>query len=169
VAVRLRLTRKGKKKQPTYRIVAADSRSPRDGRFIEIVGFYDPRPDPSVIRVDNEKALRWLKNGAQPSERVKKLLVISGAWHEFTGEAPAVTVTPAAQAPSVDEAQAEVAPEETASAKDAPAEVPTEAVHEEAAQAENSESEAEAVVTPAVVTAAEEPAKSEPEVEEIKS
>jgi len=174
VAVRLRLTRKGKKKQPTYRIVAADSRSPRDGRFIEIVGFYDPRPDPSVIRVDNEKALRWLKNGAQPSERVKKLLVISGAWHEFTGEAPAVTVTPAAQAPSESEAQAEVAPaevasEETASAKDAPAEVPTEAVHEEAAQAENSESEAEAVVTPAVVTTAEEPAKSEPEVEEIKS
>jgi len=96
VAVRLRLTRKGKKKQPTYRIVAADSRSPRDGRFIEIMGFYDPRPNPSIIEVDNEKALKWLRNGAQPSDRVKKLLIISGAWSEFTGEAPPVTVTPAA-------------------------------------------------------------------------
>lgn len=95
MAVKLRLTRKGKKKQPTYRIVAADSRSPRDGRFIEIMGFYDPRPNPSVIKVDNEKALKWLRNGAQPSERVKKLLIISGAWTEFTGEAPPVTVTAA--------------------------------------------------------------------------
>ena len=95
MAVRLRLTRKGKKKQPTYRIVAADQRAPRDGRFIEIVGFYDPRAEPSVVRVDNEKAVKWLKHGAQPSERVKKLLMISGAWQEFTGEDIQVTVPPA--------------------------------------------------------------------------
>lgn len=75
--------RMGKKKQPTYRIVAADARSPRDGRFIEIVGTYDPRRESSAIALDNEKAVKWLRNGAQPSERVEKLLKISGAWDEF--------------------------------------------------------------------------------------
>jgi len=83
VAVRLRLMRMGKKKQPTYRIVAADSRSPRDGRYIEIVGTYDPRREPSVVTVDNEKAIEWLGKGALPTERVQKLLQISGAWEEF--------------------------------------------------------------------------------------
>lgn len=85
MAVRLRLMRMGKKKQPTYRIVAADARSPRDGRFIEVVGTYDPRREPSAIAIDNEKAVKWLRNGAQPSERVEKLLKISGAWDEFQG------------------------------------------------------------------------------------
>ena len=85
MAVRLRLMRRGKKKQPTYRVVAADSRSARNGRFIESIGYYDPRQEPSVVNIDNEKALRWLRNGAQPSERVEKLLKISGAWGEFTG------------------------------------------------------------------------------------
>ena len=83
MAVRLRLTRVGKKKQPTYRIVAADSRFARDGRYLEIVGTYDPRREPSAITVDNEKAIAWLRNGATPSERVEKLLKISGAWDEF--------------------------------------------------------------------------------------
>ncbi len=83
MAVRLRLTRVGKKKQPTYRIVAADSRFARDGRYLEIVGTYDPRREPSAITVDNEKAVAWLRNGATPSERVEKLLKISGAWDEF--------------------------------------------------------------------------------------
>lgn len=83
MAVRLRLMRMGKKKQPTYRIVAADSRSPRDGRYIEIVGTYDPRREPSVVTVDNEKAIEWLGKGALPTERVQKLLQISGAWEEF--------------------------------------------------------------------------------------
>ena len=81
--VKLRLMRMGKKKQPTYRIVAADSRSPRDGRFIEIVGTYDPRREPSAVTVDNDKAVDWLQKGAQPSERVQKLLEISGAWEQF--------------------------------------------------------------------------------------
>ena len=74
--VKLRLMRMGKKKQPTYRVVAADSRSPRNGRFIEIVGHYDPRRDPSVIVIDNDKAVAWLKKGAQPTERVAKLLKV---------------------------------------------------------------------------------------------
>ncbi|MDQ1393993.1 MAG: small subunit ribosomal protein [Acidimicrobiaceae bacterium] len=79
MAVKLRLMRMGKKKQPTYRIVAADSRSPRDGRFIEILGTYQPRADPSVILIDAEKAAKWLADGAQPTERVAKLLKESGA------------------------------------------------------------------------------------------
>jgi small subunit ribosomal protein S16 len=84
MAVKLRLTRIGKTKQPQYRIVAADSRSPRDGRFIEIVGHYNPRQEPSALTVNNEKAVKWLMEGAQPTERVKKLLEVSGAWGEFT-------------------------------------------------------------------------------------
>ncbi len=83
MAVKLRLTRIGKKKQPQYRIVAADARSPRDGRFIEILGHYDPRQDPSVLTVDNDKAVKWLGEGAQPTERVAKLLKISGAMEQF--------------------------------------------------------------------------------------
>lgn len=87
MAVKLRLMRMGKKKQPTYRVVAADSRSPRNGRFIEIIGTYEPRQDPSVINIDNERAVHWLSNGAQPTDRVEKLLKISGAWTEHTGDA----------------------------------------------------------------------------------
>ena len=83
MAVKLRLMRMGKNKQPTYRVVAADARSPRDGRFIEIVGTYEPRKEPSGVVIDNEKALAWLRKGAQPTERVQKLLKTSGAWAEF--------------------------------------------------------------------------------------
>lgn len=79
MAVKIRLTRKGKKKQPTYRVVVADSRFPRDGRYIEQIGRYDPRPDPSVVEIDNERAAYWLSQGAQPSDAVRKLLEISGA------------------------------------------------------------------------------------------
>jgi small subunit ribosomal protein S16 len=80
--------RMGKKKQPTYRVVAADSRSPRDGRFIEIVGTYEPRAEPSRINIDNDKAVKWLSQGAQPTETVQKLLKITGAWDQFKGGAP---------------------------------------------------------------------------------
>ena len=84
--------RMGKKKQPTYRVVAADSRSPRDGRFIEIVGTYAPRgrstTDPeAVVHIDNDKALKWLRQGARATDRVEKLLKASGAWDEFRPEA----------------------------------------------------------------------------------
>jgi small subunit ribosomal protein S16 len=74
MAVKLRLMRMGKKKQPTYRIVAADSRSPRDGRFIEILGTYQPRHEPSIVEIDMDKAHHWLAQGAQPTETVAKLL-----------------------------------------------------------------------------------------------
>jgi small subunit ribosomal protein S16 len=83
MAVKLRLTRTGKTKQPSYRIVAADSRAPRDGDFLEILGHYNPRQEPSVVEVKNERAVYWLSQGAQPTERVQKLLEISGAWGEF--------------------------------------------------------------------------------------
>lgn len=68
----------GKKKAPIYRIVVADSRSPRDGRFIEEIGFYDPTKDPSVYSINEEAAKKWLQNGAQPTEEVAKLLKIAG-------------------------------------------------------------------------------------------
>jgi small subunit ribosomal protein S16 len=83
MAVRLRLMRMGKKKHPTYRVVATDARSPRDGRFIELIGRYDPHPHPSVVEIDNERAVHWLTVGAQPSAAVRKLLEISGAWGQF--------------------------------------------------------------------------------------
>jgi small subunit ribosomal protein S16 len=83
MAVKLRLRREGTTKRPFYRVVAADSRSPRDGRFIEIIGQYHPLQNPSKIEIDNDRALHWLKNGAQPTEAVEKLLRISGAWEEF--------------------------------------------------------------------------------------
>ena len=78
MAVKLRLTRVGSKKNPIYRIVAADSRSPRDGKFIEIIGRYNPQSEPSLIELDEEKVKAWLQKGAQPSETVSRLLKIKG-------------------------------------------------------------------------------------------
>ena len=78
MAVKLRLTRVGSKKNPVYRIVAADSRSPRAGRVIEIVGRYNPQTDPSLIEFDEEKVRGWLQKGAQPTEPVSKLLKAKG-------------------------------------------------------------------------------------------
>jgi len=93
MSVKIRLMRIGKKRQPAYRVVVADSRSPRDGRFIERIGRYDPRSDPSLIEIDNDRAVHWLETGAEPTERVRKLLEISGAWSRYRaarGEAHAV-------------------------------------------------------------------------------
>jgi small subunit ribosomal protein S16 len=78
MAVRMRLKRMGAKKAPFYRIVVADSRSPRDGKFIEQLGYYDPTKEPMNLKIDEELAKKWLSNGAQPSDTVKKLLKISG-------------------------------------------------------------------------------------------
>jgi small subunit ribosomal protein S16 len=78
VAVKLRLTRVGSKKNPIYRVVAADSRSPRDGKFIEIVGRYNPQTEPSTIDLDEDKVKDWLAKGAQPTEPVARLLKIKG-------------------------------------------------------------------------------------------
>jgi small subunit ribosomal protein S16 len=79
MAVRMRLMRMGKTKQPVYRVVVIDQRAPRDGRYIEQIGRYDARQEPSLVEIDNERAVDWLAKGAQPSETVEKLLNISGA------------------------------------------------------------------------------------------
>jgi small subunit ribosomal protein S16 len=86
VSVKIRLMRVGKAKQPSYRIVVADSRSPRDGRIIETIGHYGPREDPSKFDINGDRALAWLRNGAQPTEQVQKLLAVSGVWATFEGE-----------------------------------------------------------------------------------
>lgn len=83
MAVRMRLMRLGKTKSPVYRVVVVDGRAPRDGRYIDLIGRYDPREDPSIVEIDAEKAVDWLRKGAQPSDPVRKLLEISGAWGRF--------------------------------------------------------------------------------------
>jgi len=87
MAVRLRLTRVGSKKNPIYRVVVADSRSPRDGKFIEIVGRYNPQTDPSTIELDQEKIKEWIGKGAQPSDAVSKLIKIAERDAAAPGEA----------------------------------------------------------------------------------
>ena len=81
--VKLRLKRMGSKQKPFYRIVAADARSPRDGRFIETVGTYNPLKNPTEIKVDEEKALTWLNNGAQPTDTVRSILTESGIMKKY--------------------------------------------------------------------------------------
>ena len=121
--VRIRLRRVGKRKQPHYRVVVADSRSPRDGAFIEVIGQYNPLSDPSEITLDTDKALDWLRKGAKPSESVVALLKRTGIWSTFVadkGPAPkrpkkrAAAAKPAAQpAPPADDATGEPEPEAT--------------------------------------------------------
>lgn len=77
--VRIRLRRQGAKKQPTYRVVVTDREAPRDGRFIEVIGFFNPRTDPETFQIDEERAAYWLSVGAQPSEAVARLLAKTGA------------------------------------------------------------------------------------------
>jgi small subunit ribosomal protein S16 len=131
--------RVGKKKQPTYRVVVADARSPRDGRFLEILGQYAPRQEPSVVTIDGERALHWLNAGAQPTESAAKLLQIAGVWDAYKDangkvaaskpkvktkakavkEAPAAAAAPApapeAAAPEADAPEAATSDEATAS------------------------------------------------------
>ena len=141
--VRIRLRRQGAKKQPTYRVVVADQRSPRDGRFIENIGFYDPRTDPPTIRIKADRALHWLGVGAQPSDAVLRMLKKTGIWQQFKGiefepEAEAEAVADISEA----EAEAEVADEAEAEAPEAPeAEeaAPEEPETDEAEEAEVSE------------------------------
>ena len=149
MAVKLRLRREGTVKRPHYRIVAADSRSPRDGRFIESIGHYHPLDQPSTIQVDNERAVHWLRNGALPTAAVEKLLRISGAWEEFKpGDAPARVrgekqkLSKKARARAAEAAEAAAAP--------APAEEPAaEAPAEEPAAAEAPAEDAPAAEEPA--------------------
>ena len=102
MAVRIRLRRMGARKQPVYRVVVADSRSPRDGRFLDTIGIYNPRTEPVEIRIDRDKALAWLEKGAEPTDTARSLLSQVGIWQRFrTGEWPveAVAAGPPAGVP----------------------------------------------------------------------
>jgi len=120
--VKIRLRRIGAKKQPAYRIVVADARAPRDGRFIDVVGHYNPLASPATVVVDNERAVQWLRNGAQPTDIVVRLFKQSGAWSQYTGELMPEAPS-SAEAPVLVEAPAPVAeaPDETAPVEEAPA------------------------------------------------
>ena len=141
MAVKIRLMRVGKKKQPTYRVIVADSRSPRDGRFIEILGQYEPRHEPSVVKVDTERAVHWLKNGAQPTEQAAKILGVAGVWDAYKADTGKEAVAkPKAKTPKAkavkEEAPAAPAP---APAPAAEAEAPAEEAAETPAEEEAAE------------------------------
>ncbi|MBN2247431.1 MAG: 30S ribosomal protein S16 [Coriobacteriia bacterium] len=135
MAVKIRLARAGAKKAPFYRVVAADSRAPRDGRFIEILGRYNPRTDPSTIELDVEKIDAWIAKGATPSETVAKLIAIA---KNPAVEAPAKGETLSKKAQAKAEAEAKAAAEAAAKAAEeaaAPAEVEAEPAEETPAEA----------------------------------
>lgn len=120
MAVRIRLRRMGAKKQPFYRVVVADSRSPRDGRFLDTIGTYNPRTEPAQIRIDRDKALAWLEQGAEPTDSARSLLSTAGIWQRFrTGEWPAGA---AGDELASGETRMEGAPSEEAPAEETPAE-----------------------------------------------
>jgi small subunit ribosomal protein S16 len=127
--------RMGKKKSPSYRVVVVDGRSPRDGRYIEQIGRYDPQQDPSLVEIDNDKATAWLSKGAQPTEAVEKLLNISGAMNTMkvrTGQIHTVGASAPAEAAVDEAAPAPVAAEaETAVEEPTTDEAAAEAASEE--------------------------------------
>jgi small subunit ribosomal protein S16 len=163
--VKIRLMRVGKKKQPFYRVVVADARSPRDGRFIENIGRYHPRQHPSLIEIDPERAIHWLQNGAQPSDPVRVLLQKTGIWGQFTGEGPTEAVAPPPEKATKSKKAAAAAAEQAAAEPQpaaAPAEEPA-APAEPAAEAPTEEPAAEAPAEePAAEAPAEEPAAEAP-------
>ncbi|MCE2393341.1 30S ribosomal protein S16 [Candidatus Poribacteria bacterium] len=119
MAVRIRLQRHGKKRRPFYRLVAVDSRSQRDGRFIERIGHYDPMTDPANIVIDAEKALKWLRTGAQPSDTAKDLMSKAGVWEQFINEKQGQpTPTPETESMPASEEDSDAAAEESAPAEE---------------------------------------------------
>ena len=176
MAVKIRLTRKGKKKQPSYRVVVADSRAPRDGRYIEQIGRYDPRQEPSVVIIDNDRADYWLSVGAQPSDAVRKLLEISGALAARTKRDPTVHIVgeeaqlqsaaEEVEAAVAVEAAAEVAAEEESLIEEI-AEEAAEAAEEIAEKVEEITEEAEEITEDAAEAAEEIADKAGDIVEEV--
>ena len=119
LAVKIRLMRVGKKKQPSYRVVVTDARSPRDGRFIEVLGQYAPRAEPSVVTIDSDRALHWLRVGAQPTEQVGKLLEITGVWDAYKAAVGKDAVAkPKAKTPKPKKVEAAPEPAPAAAASD---------------------------------------------------
>src|SRR5262245_14106127 len=164
MTTRIRLRRMGSNKRPFFRVVVADQRSPRDGRFIENIGKYHPLDDPSVIEIDQTRALHWLRVGAQPSDQVRNLMQKVGIWEEFVKERPSAAVAPSKE--RVEKPKLSKKAKQKAEAAEAEPEVPETPAAEPAAEAEP---EPEAVETAVEVeageTAAEEPAAEEPAAE----
>ena len=177
MSTRIRLRRMGSKKRPFYRVVVADQRSPRDGRFIEIIGKYHPLSDPSVIEIDEARALHWLMVGAQPSDQVRNLMTKVGIWEKFVAERPnaAIATTPKEERPTrpklSKKAQAKAAEaeptDESTAAEAAPAEAPAaadaEAPDEAEPETEAASTEPEGVSddeTGAPASSAEEPSEA---------
>src|SRR6266566_4067331 len=157
MTTRIRLRRMGSNKRPFYRVVVADQRSPRDGRFIEIIGRYHPLNDPSVIEIDEDRALHWLMVGAQPSNQVRNLMTKVGIWERFVAQRPSAAATIASKPDRLvrtklsKKAQAKAA--ESAEASEHPAEAPAPAEVPAPAQ------------EPAPSTQQQEPESSSPDAE----
>jgi small subunit ribosomal protein S16 len=155
MATRIRLRRMGSNKRPFYRVVVADQRSPRDGRFIEIIGKYHPLSDPSLIEIDEQRALYWLRVGAQPSNQVRNLMAKIGIWDTFVSERPSAAIAPKRERVTKEKvskkAQARAA-DAAAAPEPAPASAEPEAAPEVAADV--------AEATPATEVAAEETAEA---------
>ena len=164
MTTRIRLRRMGSNKRPFFRVVVADQRSPRDGRFIENIGKYHPLDDPSVIEIDQDRALHWLRVGAQPSNQVRNLMNKIGIWDEFVKERPSAALEPGKERPEKPKVSKK-AKQKADEAKAAPPESPPAAEPEPPAAAEVEtvpEPEASAEVEPAEV----EPAVAEADAAE---
>lgn len=177
MTTRIRLRRMGSNKRPFFRVVVADQRSPRDGRFIENIGKYHPLEDPSLIEIDQARALHWLRVGAQPSDQVRTLMQKTGIWAEFVKERPSAAVAPAKERvekrkvskKAKQKAEAAASEPEAAGPEAAqPEAVEPEVVEASVAEAvEAVESRAEEPIEPpAEEPAVEEPAAEEPPAEE---
>jgi small subunit ribosomal protein S16 len=157
--VKIRLMRVGKKKQPSYRVVVADGRSPRDGRYIEIIGHYQPRHEPSGFDIDGDKVLAWLHKGAQPTEQVHKLLVGAGIWDTYeSGRSSQSTAAKTAARRAKGQAGAQAEKAKAKAAADAKAAAEAKAA-EEAVAAEAASASADAADEAPGETAADAPSE----------
>jgi len=168
MATRIRLRRMGAKKRPFYRVVVADQRAPRDGRFIENIGKYHPLEDPSLIEIDEERALHWLRVGAQPSSQVRNLMVKIGIWDRFVEERPSAAdlVRTRTEKPTTGKVSKKAAAKAAAEAEAPPAEVPAAPAEDAVAAEPAAEAVPEAAPAEAEAPEAEAPAEDAPASEE---
>ena len=168
MTTRIRLRRMGSNKRPFFRVVVADQRSPRDGRFIENIGKYHPLDDPSVIEIDQDRALHWLRVGAQPSNQVRNLMNKIGIWDEFVKERPSAALEPAKERPDKPKVSKKAKQRVEAAASAPEPEVPAAEAEPEVAEPSAAEPEvaeagaAEAVEAVVDVPAEDSPAEAEP-------
>jgi len=156
MTTRIRLRRMGSNKRPFFRVVVADQRSPRDGRFIENIGKYHPLDDPSVIEIDQDRALHWLRVGAQPSNQVRNLMNKIGIWDEFVKERPSAALEPGKERlekPKVSKKAKQKAETKASEPESPPAAEPETPLEAEVEPPTAPEPEASAEVEPAVAEA----------------